>query len=193
MFYLACTRFNNTTYNENKLYRLQHNEAVIYGPAYKIRDIYPSGSLMFVIEMNNEKNKIEGIGLIKNSLVSDKRYKVYDNGEYNRYIYRGNYWVSREQLISLEPEIIEICDNILFKGKSHMKFRSGITIITEKLFTHWVYDLNVLKKKIKDIFLYIFKHNSEIEKDIDEKVVEEKEVEEIFEIIPKKRKRSNIL
>jgi GTPase involved in cell partitioning and DNA repair len=69
MFYIACTRFNNDTYKENMDYRLKYNETVIYGPSYKIRDIYPYGALIFVVEMNNEKNKIEGIGLIKNSLV----------------------------------------------------------------------------------------------------------------------------
>ena len=29
MFYIACTRFNNTTYDENINYRSKHNENVI--------------------------------------------------------------------------------------------------------------------------------------------------------------------
>ena len=81
MFYIACTRFTNATYKENIEYRETHNEQVIYGSAFKIRDIYPIGCLIFVAEMNNETNKIEGIGLIKNSLVSDKRYKIYENSD----------------------------------------------------------------------------------------------------------------
>jgi hypothetical protein len=191
MFYLACTRFNNATYKENIDYRMKYNESVIYGPAYKIRDIYPPGSLIFVAEMNNETNKIQGIGLIKNSLVSDKRHKVYENGEYNRYIYRGNYWISREDLLILDSEIIEIFDNILFKGKSHMKFRTGITILTEKLFTHWIYELSSLKNQVKSAFLTQFhKNNIDIEKDV-EIEEEEEEEEEVIEIIPKKRRRIN--
>ena len=187
MFYIACTRFNNSTYKENIAYREKHNENVIYGAALKIRNIYSIGSLMFVAEMNNETNKIEGVGLIKNQLVLDKRYKIYENNEYNSYIYRGKYWLSREQLAKLDEEIIEIFDNILFKGKSHLKCRTGISILTDKLFTHWIYELRILKNKIKMAFLDHYKHN--IDFDSDEQLEKEKEKEkEIFEIIPKKRR-----
>jgi hypothetical protein len=177
MFHIACTRFNNSTYKENIDYRVKNKEEVIYGAALKIRDIYTSGCLLFVAEMNNEKNKIEGIGLIKNLLVSDKRHKIYENNDYNRYIYRGKYWLNRNQLDEVDKEICEILDNILFKGKSHLKYRTGITIITDKLFTHWIYDLRILKNKIKYVFLEYFNNTIEFE---------EKE-SETFEIIPKKK------
>jgi hypothetical protein len=187
MFHLACTRFNNSTYKENVDYRNKHNENVIYGASLKIRNIYSIGSLIFVAEMNNEKNKIEGVGLIKNQLVLDKRHKIYENGEYNSYIYRGKYWLSRETLENLDPAIIEIFDNILFKGKSHLKCRTGITILTEKLFTHWIYELRILKNKIKCVFLDHYKHNIDFEPEecIKEQIRNE---EESFEIIPKKRR-----
>jgi len=174
MFYIACTRFNNSTYEENTNYRVNNKENVIYGTSLKIRNIYPSGSLIFVVEMNNDTNKIEGIGLIRNNLVHDERHKIYINTEYNRYIYRGHHWLKRDQL---DPEINEIFDNILFKGKSHLKCRTGITIITEKLFTHWDYNFNHLKQKVKHIFLDHFRR--EIPEEISE--------EETIEIIPKKR------
>jgi hypothetical protein len=176
MFHIACTRFNNTTYDENMCYRKKHNEPTIYGSTLKIRDIYSLGALIFIVEMNNEKNKIEGIGLIKNLLVCDKRHKIYDNNEYNRYIYRGKYWLSREQINEFNQVILEILDTILFKGKSHLKCRIGITIITEKLFTHWIYELKDLKNKIKDLFIYYFKDNvnEQITKEL---YIEEKEVE----------------
>ena len=175
MFYIACTRFNNSTYKENVEYRDKYNENVIYGAALKIRNIYSIGSLMFVAEMNNETNKIEGVGLIKNQLILDKRYKIYENNEYNRYIYRGKYWLSREDLNKLDPEIVEIFDNILFKGKSHLKCRTGISILTDKLFTHWIYELRILKNKIKCAFLDYYKHNIEFEPD--EQTEKEKEKE----------------
>ena len=191
MFYLACTRFNNTTYDENIRYRDKHKENVIYGSTLKIRDKYPVGSLIFIAEMNNETNKIEGIGLIKNQLVHDRRHKIYDNNEYNRYIYRGKYWLSRKQINEFDPEILEIFDTILFKGKSHLKCRIGITIITEKLFIHWIYELKELKSKVKNLFIHYFKDN------IDEDIVlhtSDNEMEESFEIIPNKiqKNRSNI-
>ena len=195
MFYLACTRFNNTTYAENTNYRNKHNEIAIYGTTLKIRNIYNVGTLIFIVEMNNEQNKIEGIGLIKNLLVCDKRYKIYDNDEYNRYIYKGKYWLSRSQINNVNEKITEILDNILFKGKSHLKCRMGITIITEKLFVHWNYDLQILKNMVKYVFISYFKYNiddesvKEVEfEEIEERKVEEKE--EYFDIIPKKRKRS---
>jgi hypothetical protein len=174
MFYLACTRFNNTTYHENIYYRKKFNENVIYGSTLKIRNIYPIGCLIFIIEMNNQTDKIEGIGLIKNQLVHDKKYKIYDNDEYNRYIYKGKYWLSREQINQYDSEILKILDTILFKGKSHLKCRIGITIITERLFIHWIYNFNDLKNKIHNLFIYYFKHNEELI------------IKEYIKIIPKK-------
>ena len=71
----------------------------------------------------------------------------------------------------------------------------GITIITEKLFVHWNYDLQILKNMVKYVFISYFKYNiddesvKEVEfEEIEERKVEEKE--EYFDIIPKKRKRS---
>jgi hypothetical protein len=163
MFHIACTRFSNDTYKENKEYRKKYNIPVIYGPEFKIRNIYSPGSLLFVAEMNNNTNKIEGIGLIKNVLVTDKKYKMYQNNYYNYYIYRGNYWLSREQLTLLDSEINEILDDILFKGKSNLKRLSGITVLTDRLFTNWNYELKTLKMKIKTAFLTVFKDSNDIE------------------------------
>lgn len=198
MFYLACTRFNNITYDENLRYRNKHNEPVIYGSTLKIRDIYASGIFMFIVEMNNEKNRIEGIGLIKNSLVYDKRHKIYkSNDEYNRYIYRGKYWLNREQINEFEPELLEIFDNILFKGKSHLKCRIGITVITDKLFLRWNYDQNIVKNMVKQTFIHYFRNKVDeelVEQEVvDESVIYEDKKEEYFEIIPKKRKRKEEL
>jgi hypothetical protein len=185
MFHLASTRFNCKTYQENIDYRIKTGTQVIYGPSFKIRDTYSPGSLIFVAEMNNETNKIEGIGLIKNLLVSDKKYKIYDDAYYGRYIYHGNYWLSRKQLFDLDPEINEILDTILFKGKSHMKRRSGITVITKKIFTNWVYELDDLKTKVKNAFLNHFKYK--IHFDSEET---NKETKEEFEIIPKSKNKT---
>jgi hypothetical protein len=157
MFHLACTRFNNQTYQENKDYRNKSNEVVIYCPGFKIRSIYSPGSLIFVFEMNNETNRIEGIGLITNTLVTDKRHKIYENNDYNRIAYRGKYWLSRNQIEELDPEINEIFDHILFKGKSNMKRLSGITVLTDKLFKKWDYDLSIFKNRVKNMFKTYYK------------------------------------
>ena len=184
MFHIACTRFNNTTYFENMYFRNKHDIQVIYGSTLPIRNIYLNKCLIFVVEMNNEINKIEGIGLIKNMLVYDKKYKIYENDEYNRHIYKGKYWLSRDQINKFNSEIVNILDNCLFKGKSHLKCRIGITIITDKLLNRWDYELSKLKKLIKLLFLH--NYANEVKEYINED-------EEYFEIVPKKRKNINLL
>ena len=141
MFYIASTRFNNETYLENMKYRNKSGIQVIYGTSIRIQEKYDVGSLIFVVEMNNDDNKIEGIGLIRNTLVYDKKHYIYSNSDYNRYVYKGDYWISRKTIIEYDEEIVNICDNVLFKGKSHLKRVSGISILTKKLFTNWDYKL----------------------------------------------------
>jgi hypothetical protein len=63
MFYIASTRFNNETYLENMKYRNKTNIQVIYGTSIRIQEKYDVGSLIFVVEMNNETDNIEGIGI----------------------------------------------------------------------------------------------------------------------------------
>jgi hypothetical protein len=135
---------------------------VIYGTNIKIQGKYDPGSILFVIEMNNDENRIEGIGLIRNTLVSDKRHNIYENNDYNRFIYRGDYWLSREKLEAFDAELVEICDLVLFKGKSHLKRQSGISVLTKQLFTNWDYTLEKLKGKVKLAFIAAFKSNNNI-------------------------------
>ena len=203
MFYLACISFNNKTYDENLCYRNKYNKKVIYGSMLKIREIYPKESLIFIAEMNNTENKIEGIGLIKNVLLYNRKDKIHENTECNRYIYQGKYWLSRRQILDVDFEILNIFDDILFKGKSHLKNRIGIRIITDKLFIHWPsYDLITLKNKVKNVFLHYFQKKEEeyfeivpnkqklqIKKKEEEEEEEEQEEqeEEYFEIIPNKQ------
>lgn len=157
MYYIATTRFNNDTFAENLAYRDKVGEVVLYGPSIRIHEKYPIGCVMFVFEMNNEENRIEGIGVIKNQTTHDKKYKIYSESDYNRIIYRGSHWLSREQLLELDAELVEIFDKMLFKGKSHLKRQSGITVVTEKLTKKWEQDLDHLKRRVKNIFVSVFK------------------------------------
>jgi hypothetical protein len=163
MFHIASTRFNNNTLAQNMAYRLKSSEPVIYGTGFQINAKYPAGIILFVVEMNNEENRIEGIGLISNNIVFDKKHKIYDDSNYNRFIYRGDHWLSREKILAIDPEIVAIFDKILFKGKSHLKRQSGITIVTEKLVLNWEHDLEVLKRQVKCIFVNAFKEGNVFE------------------------------
>jgi hypothetical protein len=182
MFYIASTRFNNDTYNENISYRKQSSIPVIYGTSIRIQEKYDVGTLMFVVEMNNDENHIEGIGLIRNTLVYNKKHNIYSNSDYNRYLYKGEYWLSRDTILAKDAEIAEICDTVLFKGKSHLKRVSGISVLTKQLFTNWDFKLSVLKEKIRVLFVNTFKLGLLVKSEM-----EEKDEDEVFEIVPVKR------
>jgi len=116
--------------------------------------------------MNNSLDQIEGIGLIKNRLRTDKYYKIYTDGNFNRYTYSGNFWLSREQISQYDPELITIFDKILFKGKSHLKRVSGISIVTDKLFTRWEYNSGMITRQVNQMFIDLCKGKG-IEKELD--------------------------
>jgi hypothetical protein len=56
-------------------------------------------------------------------------------------------------------ELVEIFDKILFKGKSNLKRISGISVVTEKLFKRWNYDVYLITRQINQMFSDIFKTN----------------------------------
>jgi len=159
MFYIASTRFNNCTWKENKSFKQKEKiKGAIYGVSIKINDKYPINTLLFVVEMNNDDNEIYGISLIRNVPVTNKKYNIYENDDYNRFIYTGDYWIQRDEILMEDRIIIEMLENMLFKGKSHLKRQSGISVITNKLFTKWDYNETILKEKIKTLFLLKFKY-----------------------------------
>jgi len=192
MFYIASTRFNTDTYNENILYRKKSEIPVIYGTSIRIHEKYDVGALMFVIEMNNDDNRIEGIGLIRNTMVYDKKHDIYNNSDYNRYLYKGDYWISRDIILEKDAEIVEICDTVLFKGKSHLKRVSGISVLTTQLFTNWDYKLSTLKEKIRKVFVKLFISNSNSNSGLNimcENNFDKETYDEEFEIIVPSKKR----
>lgn len=192
MFYIATTRFNNDTWKENCEYKNKHGiGGVIYGTNIRIRCSHSLGSLFFVIEMNNQTNKIEGVGLIRNQLVLDKRYNIYSIGDYNRYIYKGNYWLSRDKLYYYDNELVDIFETILFKGKGHFKRQSGISVVSSLLFEKWEYDEEIIRRDLKNIFikefLYVNKNDNDsynesnrVTEDITDLSIKEDEYEYIY-------------
>ena len=131
---IASTRFNNDTWNENVNYRnkIQHG-GCIYGCPQSISSKIPQDSLLYIFEMNNSLNRIEGIGLIKNKIYYDHYYKIYSDGNYNRFVYRSSCRINRDFLELNYPDILSLFEIILFKGKTHLKRGFGITRVPEKL------------------------------------------------------------
>ena len=77
---VMVTRFNNNTWRENILWRERNNhKGCIYNCPVYIKDIIPLMTVIYVIEMNNERNKIMGIGRIINKVYTNQQYKIYPN------------------------------------------------------------------------------------------------------------------
>jgi hypothetical protein len=179
-------------------YRKKSGIPVIYGTSIRIQEKYDIGTLMFVAEMNNEENRIEGIGLIRNIQVYDKKHVIYSNSDYNRYLYNGDYWISRDTILEKDDEIAKICDTVLFKGKSNLKRLSGISVLTSQLFTNWDYKLSVLKEKIRALFISEFSRSSSSLNGFNNILLCENNLksefansDETFEIVPVKRRIIN--
>ena len=152
--YIATTRFNNKTWNENEKWREKNDwRGCIYCTPIKIRDfvIYKSG--IFIIEMNNDMNKIMGIGFIKNfiHLKNKKQFRVYSDKNYNRYIYKSNIRVDYVDFNIFEKKIINIFEILLFKGYKHSKRGQGISVIPKWMYTKDIYKYYILF--FEDIFI----------------------------------------
>jgi len=160
MSFILTSRFDDSTWRENCDFRKKYPDiACIYGSPQQITEKIPLNSLIFIIEMNNSTNKIEGIGLIRNILHRDKKQRVYQTGNYNRYIYHGNYRIDRSILEKAVPQIIMILEIMLFTGKTHLKRGRGFTRISEKLYNiHKILEkYNYTDWQIKEEIVALFK------------------------------------
>ena len=120
---LAVTHFNDATFLENERWReSNHYDGCIYNSPVSIKQTIMLFSKICVIEMNNETNKIIGIGLIKNKIIP-KHHKIYSDNNYNRYTYCGK---KRIDASLLDETIRCKLEERLFKGKNHLKRSQGI-------------------------------------------------------------------
>lgn len=136
--YITTVRFNNKTFRENRVWRetVANAPAAIYATPKMMTPRVPLHALVYVIEMNNETNRIEGIGLMHNTL-SSKHYRIHENDNYNRYLYMGTARIDRTYDI-IDPDdqtVFEHLDTLLFKGYRHSKRPHGITRIPQ-----WIMD-----------------------------------------------------
>lgn len=125
--YILTSRFNNATYSEMKLYcHTTKTIKCIYGVPREIASHISRDAILFVLEMNNETNHIDGVGMIRNQAFP-KRHGVYENDTYNRYSYLGNLHIDREDMDIDEHAFMTIFDILCFKGCRHQKRCQGIT------------------------------------------------------------------
>ena len=128
MITLMTTRFNTETWNERErwLKKLQL-EGAYYGTPKEVKESIKG--LMLVLEMHNGENKVKAIGLVKAQVYpTDRIHQIYDDRNYNRYIYKSKYRLILDQLelLPMEKKIITIFNRLLFKGACHLKRGQGI-------------------------------------------------------------------
>lgn len=148
---IATTRFNNHTLRENRKIqkKLTDSYKCIYGSSRKINtNVIPVYTEMIILEMNNETNTIEGIGVIRNYVYYDT--KIYDDENFNDFIYKGKYHIKRDEITNKSK--LEKIENKIFRGKGHLKRGCGFTRIPKNRFdeddTKFILELVSSKKRI---------------------------------------------
>lgn len=153
MVLIATTRFNMDTWNENSTYRKKKDfTGCIYGCPKRVASTIPIKAGVAILEMNNSNNKIMGIGLIVNYLRVDKSYRIYEDGNYNRYVYLSKYRIDRSELKSNEEPLISYLEKIVFYGKTHLKRGQGITLVPDKKVKNFIYEEIPLEEFIMEMF-----------------------------------------
>jgi hypothetical protein len=156
---ILTSRFNNSNLITNKIFRSENNIKCIYGSPVEISKSIELNKKCFVLEMNNDTNKIVGIGLIKNYPHYNK-YKIYKNSN-DRYIYKSDKWLdilnintNIESTIKNKDEIllmINVLENLCFYGNEHLKRGFGLKKFPIKYLYRLEDELNILK-----ILTYLF-------------------------------------
>jgi hypothetical protein len=126
--YIMTTRFNNSNCITNREYiRMKEKMQCIYCSPYQIAREIPLESKIFVLEMNNDTNKIMGIGMIRNHHHNYK-FSVYDtNKSYHRFTYVGHYHIRRQDMSVEENVLLQYLDRKCFYGNHHLKRGRGLT------------------------------------------------------------------
>jgi hypothetical protein len=167
---VVTSRFNNQTLEANHSYRAKKGWACMYCTPLELSPKISYYTPVFVIEMNNSTNKIEGIGFIKNKPESRKYHKVHQDGNTNRFTYIGNHFMSRELIDEYDPLLVYILEEILFKGYTHSKRGTGLTLIPEKVFKTSEISKDVdIKRAIRQLFLFHFNQKRENTDQMDDK------------------------
>ena len=129
--YVLTTRFNNATFAENAKWRekSQHPGCVYCSPIAMPKAVPPE-AIILMIEMNNEPNQIAGFGMLINKRKIGNL--IYEDRNYNRYVYKGDIRADREWLLTQNATLIKKLETLIFTGKDHIKRGVGFTSIPKK-------------------------------------------------------------
>ena len=140
MLHILTTRFNIETFEENRKWKERKKiKTCGYGLIKPIPNNITRDTYVYVIEMINNKvndslpsknklGEIGGIGYVKNHYYPNKRSRIYGDDNYNRYVYIGEKYITRNDIIKkFGDEIVLFLEKILFTGSRHFKRGSGMT------------------------------------------------------------------
>jgi len=125
--HIGTSKFTTETYKENIEWKKNNNKInyTITTLVNPICDRIQTDAGVYILEMNNQTNQIEGIGIIKNHpfRCDTVGVKIYDNDYYNMYFYYGSCNISREEIVKNEANIkpLKYLENLVFKGSTHLK------------------------------------------------------------------------
>ena len=131
--YILTTRFNTETWNENSAFREKHNYVgcIYNSPRLMSVKVKPDG-IVYMLEMNNTLNRIEGIGSLINRPALHKHYKIHADENYNRFAFQSHTRMDRTQVLAENSELLELLETLCFKGKTHVKRGHGFMSISQK-------------------------------------------------------------
>lgn len=128
--YLMTIRYDNNTHQEMKDCVSQNAKRgikCVYGCPKAVSDCVIRDTVLMVLEMNNDENRIEGVGMVRNT-IQDRAFKIHDDGNLNRFAYVGTRRIDRKDMTEGEEQVFAAFDIICFKGFNHQKRGHGITI-----------------------------------------------------------------
>lgn len=173
MVFICTTRFNTETLQQNCVWRRRNQkmDECVYGSPIPVKPAVRGSAWMIVLEMQNDVNKIVGIGLVKNSPnlpgvaiphnsgSKKTSVSVYNCGNYNRFIYQGAYRIdllSNEiELTREEQLVIKMLELALFYGANHSKRGKGICELPKHVAS--LYDFKECLKQLVQRFIKIKK------------------------------------
>ena len=133
---IMTTRFSDYGFRENSYWREDRGmRGCIYGTPKMVSSKIQEGVSMFIIEMNNDRNRIEGVGFVVNRPCEDNyRRRIHGNQNLNRYTYEGEYRLDKSQVVEeYHKKVIWVLEMLLFKGAKHSKRSIGVTRLPEWL------------------------------------------------------------
>lgn len=135
--WIACTRYTLDTFNQRSQWCRVHEhtlgDGMVYPSPSMIHHKVPSTAWVFILDMNNDTNQIEGIGLVRNR-VWKQRVPVFTHQHYNRFVYKADHYKPKEDMTDDELATLLLLEQMLFKGKTHLKRGNGITLFPIKFY-----------------------------------------------------------